>query len=164
VRLRASTDLIVIMSACPQDLLPVNGLEQQPTNAHFRVHAADRVARWAASVPAWSWLGPGPFGSRNGFQSPFDKFRITSLNWSPVTESNRRPSPYHAWQFRLMKLRRVELRLVRRISVSDRVWVPSAAAARRRCHLSLDPGPPPKLDIARERVYLERGNAPGNGT
>jgi uncharacterized protein YcgI (DUF1989 family) len=52
VRLRASTDLIVIMSACPQDLLPVNGLEQQPTNAHFRVHAADRVARWAASVPA----------------------------------------------------------------------------------------------------------------
>jgi hypothetical protein len=32
VRLRASTDLIVIMSACPQDLLPVNGLEQQPTN------------------------------------------------------------------------------------------------------------------------------------
>jgi uncharacterized protein YcgI (DUF1989 family) len=44
VRLRASTDLIVIMSACPQDLLPVNGLEQQPTNVHFRVHAADRAA------------------------------------------------------------------------------------------------------------------------
>jgi uncharacterized protein YcgI (DUF1989 family) len=43
VRLRAGTDLIVIMSACPQDLLPVNGLEQQPTNVHFRVHAADRA-------------------------------------------------------------------------------------------------------------------------
>jgi uncharacterized protein len=41
VRLRASTDLIVIMSACPQDLLPVNGLAQQPTNAHFRLHAAN---------------------------------------------------------------------------------------------------------------------------
>ena len=34
----------VIMPACPQDLLPVNGLEQQPTNVHFRVHAADRAA------------------------------------------------------------------------------------------------------------------------
>jgi uncharacterized protein YcgI (DUF1989 family) len=43
VRLRAGTDLIVIMSACPQDLLPVNGLEQQPTDVHVRVHAADRT-------------------------------------------------------------------------------------------------------------------------
>jgi uncharacterized protein len=43
VRLRAGTDLIVIMSACPQDLLPVNGLEQQPTDVHVRVHAADRA-------------------------------------------------------------------------------------------------------------------------
>lgn len=41
VRLRASMDLIVIMSACPQDLLPVNGLAQQPTNVHFRLHAAN---------------------------------------------------------------------------------------------------------------------------
>jgi uncharacterized protein YcgI (DUF1989 family) len=37
VRLRAETDLIVIMSACPQDLLPVNGAAQQPTDAHFRL-------------------------------------------------------------------------------------------------------------------------------
>jgi hypothetical protein len=44
MRLHASTDLIVIMSGCPQDLLPVNGLEQQPANVHFRVHAADRAA------------------------------------------------------------------------------------------------------------------------
>ena len=43
VRLRARTDLIVIMSACPQDLVPVNGLEQQPTSVHFRVHAANRA-------------------------------------------------------------------------------------------------------------------------
>jgi uncharacterized protein YcgI (DUF1989 family) len=41
VRLRASTDLIVVMSACPQDLVPVNGRAQRPTDAHFRVRAAD---------------------------------------------------------------------------------------------------------------------------
>ena len=29
-------------------------------------------------------------------------FRISALSWSPVTESNRRPSPYHAYRFRLM--------------------------------------------------------------
>ncbi len=45
VRLGASTDLIVIMSACPQDLVPVNGLEQRPTDAHFRVHAVRRTHR-----------------------------------------------------------------------------------------------------------------------
>jgi uncharacterized protein len=38
VRLRAETDLVVIMSACPQDLNPVNGIGQQPTEVHFRVH------------------------------------------------------------------------------------------------------------------------------
>jgi uncharacterized protein YcgI (DUF1989 family) len=37
VRLRADADLIVIMSACPQDLLPVNGQAQRPTDVHFRV-------------------------------------------------------------------------------------------------------------------------------
>ena len=30
------------------------------------------------------------------------RVRIISLSWSPVTESNRRPSPYHACWFRLM--------------------------------------------------------------
>jgi len=51
VRLRAEADLIVIMSACPQDLLPVNGLAQQPGEVHFRllsasgeeIHDADNV-------------------------------------------------------------------------------------------------------------------------
>jgi uncharacterized protein len=38
VRLRAETDLVVIMSACPQDLNPVNGADQRPTEVHFRVH------------------------------------------------------------------------------------------------------------------------------
>jgi uncharacterized protein YcgI (DUF1989 family) len=37
VRLRAETDLIVVMSACPQDLLPVNGQDQRPTQAAFRL-------------------------------------------------------------------------------------------------------------------------------
>lgn len=37
VRFRAETDLVVIMSACPQDLTPVNGAAQRPVDAHFRV-------------------------------------------------------------------------------------------------------------------------------
>jgi uncharacterized protein len=40
VRLRAEKDLIVVMSACPQDLVPVNGAAQQPTEAAFRVLTA----------------------------------------------------------------------------------------------------------------------------
>jgi len=37
VRLRAETDVIVIMSACPQDMIPVNGPQQRPTDAQYRV-------------------------------------------------------------------------------------------------------------------------------
>jgi len=37
VRFRAETDLVVIMSACPQDLTPVNGAAQCPVDVHFRV-------------------------------------------------------------------------------------------------------------------------------
>jgi uncharacterized protein len=37
VRLRAETDLILVLSACPQDLVPVNGAAQQPTEIHFRL-------------------------------------------------------------------------------------------------------------------------------
>jgi uncharacterized protein len=37
VRFRAETDLVVIMSACPQDLTPVNGAAQRPVDAHFRL-------------------------------------------------------------------------------------------------------------------------------
>jgi uncharacterized protein len=36
--LRAETDLVVIMSACPQDLTPVNGVARRPVDAHFQVH------------------------------------------------------------------------------------------------------------------------------
>jgi len=37
VRLRAETDLIVVMSACPQDLTPVNGQAQRPVEVCYRI-------------------------------------------------------------------------------------------------------------------------------
>ena len=37
VILRAEMDCIVAFSACPQDMLPVNGLDMRPTEAHFEV-------------------------------------------------------------------------------------------------------------------------------
>jgi uncharacterized protein len=43
VRLRAETDLIVVLSACPQDLLPVNGQAQRPSEVHFRLLGPGRT-------------------------------------------------------------------------------------------------------------------------
>jgi uncharacterized protein len=40
VTLRAELDCIVAMSACPQDILPINGAACQPTDAHFSVYDA----------------------------------------------------------------------------------------------------------------------------
>lgn len=37
VSLRAEIDCVVAFSACPQDLLPINGLAMQPTHAHFEI-------------------------------------------------------------------------------------------------------------------------------
>ncbi len=37
VTLRAEMELVIAFSACPQDILPINGRERQPTEAHFRV-------------------------------------------------------------------------------------------------------------------------------
>ncbi len=37
VVLRAVMDCVVAMSACPQDILPINGVANQPTEAHFEV-------------------------------------------------------------------------------------------------------------------------------
>ena len=37
VVLRAEMDLIIAFSACPQDLLPINGRDGKPTEAHFIV-------------------------------------------------------------------------------------------------------------------------------
>ena len=52
---------------------------------------------------------------------PKIKIEKTSLSWSPVTESNRRPSPYHACRFRLMASRWVRLPQAKRISASENV-------------------------------------------
>ena len=35
IRLRAEMDLVIAFSACPQDVLPINGRNRQPTEAHF---------------------------------------------------------------------------------------------------------------------------------
>lgn len=37
VVLRALMDCVVVMSACPQDILPINGAACRPTEAHYRV-------------------------------------------------------------------------------------------------------------------------------
>jgi uncharacterized protein YcgI (DUF1989 family) len=37
VRLRAEMDLIIAFSACPQDILPINGRACRPVEAHFRI-------------------------------------------------------------------------------------------------------------------------------
>jgi uncharacterized protein YcgI (DUF1989 family) len=37
VALRAEMDCIIAFSACPQDLLPINGLAMRPTEAHFEL-------------------------------------------------------------------------------------------------------------------------------
>jgi uncharacterized protein YcgI (DUF1989 family) len=37
VALRAEMDCVVAFSACPQDLLPINGLAMRPTEAHFEL-------------------------------------------------------------------------------------------------------------------------------
>jgi hypothetical protein len=50
-----------------------------------------------------------------------DFFESCHFTWSPVTESNRRPSPYHACRFRLMASGWVGLPQVGRLSVSGRV-------------------------------------------
>ena len=38
-RLRAEMDLVIAFSACPQDILPINGRAGKPTEAHFRIEA-----------------------------------------------------------------------------------------------------------------------------
>jgi len=37
VSLRAEADCVVAFSACPQDIVPINGLALEPTEAHFEV-------------------------------------------------------------------------------------------------------------------------------
>ena len=37
VTLRAVMDCVVVLSACPQDMLPINGADCQPTEVHYQV-------------------------------------------------------------------------------------------------------------------------------
>ena len=37
VRLRAEMDLVIVFSACPQDILPINGRAGKPVEAHFTI-------------------------------------------------------------------------------------------------------------------------------
>jgi uncharacterized protein YcgI (DUF1989 family) len=37
VRVRAEMDLVIAFSACPQDILPINGVTGKTTEAHFTV-------------------------------------------------------------------------------------------------------------------------------
>ncbi|MBM3524869.1 MAG: urea carboxylase-associated family protein [Alphaproteobacteria bacterium] len=39
VRLRAMMDCIVVLSACPQDMVPINGVNCRPTDVHFEILA-----------------------------------------------------------------------------------------------------------------------------
>jgi len=41
IRFRVEAGLVVVMSACPQDLTPVNGADQCPVDVHFRLLSAD---------------------------------------------------------------------------------------------------------------------------
>jgi len=38
VEFKAEMDCICVMSACPQDLIPVNGIDNKPVELHFEVH------------------------------------------------------------------------------------------------------------------------------
>ena len=37
VTLRAEMDCVVAFSACPQDIVPINGVDCIPTEAHFQI-------------------------------------------------------------------------------------------------------------------------------
>jgi uncharacterized protein YcgI (DUF1989 family) len=41
VVLRAEMDCIIAFSACPQDIVPINGTACQPTEAHFEIIAEE---------------------------------------------------------------------------------------------------------------------------
>ncbi len=40
VVLRAEIDLVVVFSACPQDIVPINGLDRTPKDVHFEILGA----------------------------------------------------------------------------------------------------------------------------
>jgi len=50
VALRAELDLVIAFPACPQEILPINGLARQPTEAHFVEESRQQASR---SNPSW---------------------------------------------------------------------------------------------------------------
>ena len=50
VTLEAMQDIVIVFSACPQDLLPINGSDQRPTEAHFEIIDQKRGLEAAAHV------------------------------------------------------------------------------------------------------------------
>ena len=38
ILLRATMDCVIAFSACPQDILPINGVSRKPTEAHFQIY------------------------------------------------------------------------------------------------------------------------------
>jgi uncharacterized protein YcgI (DUF1989 family) len=41
ITLRAEMDCVVVFSACPQDIVPINGVNCTPTDAHFEIAGRD---------------------------------------------------------------------------------------------------------------------------
>ena len=109
----------------------------RPASAHGRTRAGPssrrRVLPRSGRRPilvAGAWLRLDETGRRRlrAAVSPHrtseprpDFFELWRSSWSPVTESNRRPSPYHAFQFHLMTSQRVALPHVGGIVVSEYV-------------------------------------------
>ncbi len=57
VTLRAEMDCVVAFSACPQDIVPINGVDCIPTEAHFQILEGEAAGRGSCLVPG--------FGSRH---------------------------------------------------------------------------------------------------
>ena len=51
VVLRAEIDAVVVLSACPQDMVPVNGALQQPTDVDVEILRAEREPAGKAAMP-----------------------------------------------------------------------------------------------------------------
>jgi uncharacterized protein len=51
IAFRAEMDCIVAFSACPQDILPINGLSRDPTEAHFTIEEDSSVPATVGSSP-----------------------------------------------------------------------------------------------------------------
>ena len=107
-----------------------NGPGSSATSGHPGLSAGSRRAALAGPpVPLRAAVSP----HRPPEPGP-DFFESCRSSWSPVTESNRRPSPYHACRFRLMASGWVQLPHFRGLRVSGCVALcllsPRAVVAR----------------------------------